>query len=338
MILLTKSNVLGCTCADSDIYRSYESALNIFKGEIISEGEVEIYDTIYVDRTNFELIHTGDWKYEVRILDVYKSDLNLDSTITIQTDQGSSCAFPLEVGSEYLIFTYMWNGILSTGYCTRTAKTSSKQAKNDLTHLEKFKSKINTGNYKQGSFISEDKATTFMFYGNGRLIYSHQKEGKIYKGKGEYIFKNGQLKIVFNQNINNRTWGNHMLYEEGHDSIKFEVGIKDVDENAIINGFEISLLNIDSTEIYHAIVDGNTAKFAIEKENKLSGMILSKTGYPRYFEDIPNWGKDYHEITLKWDKAFINLKGQDMKLEASFKNDNIILNGETYAFQQKPHD
>ncbi|GAB3659941.1 hypothetical protein GCM10028791_33640 [Echinicola sediminis] len=228
----------------------------------------------------------------------------------------------------------MWNGVLSTGYCTRTAKTSSKQAKNDLTYLKKFKSKINSGNYKQGTFISEDEATTFTFYGNGRLIYSHHQDGMFYKGKGEYIFKNDKLKIDFNEEINNRTWGNHMLYEEGQDSIKFEVGIKGVGEKTIIKGFEISLLNIDSIQVYHGIVDGNTAKFAIEKGIELSGMILSKTGYPRYFEDVPNWGNDYHEITLEWDKAFINLKGQEMKLEASFKNDKIILNGETYTSEQ----
>ncbi|WP_460546393.1 hypothetical protein [Echinicola sediminis] len=48
IILLTKINGLGCSCAESDIFSSYESALNVFKGEILSEGEVELYDTLYV--------------------------------------------------------------------------------------------------------------------------------------------------------------------------------------------------------------------------------------------------------------------------------------------------
>jgi hypothetical protein len=327
IILFIKFSALGCSCGDSDIFNSYESAINIFTGKILSENIEELYDTLFVDQTNFEIIQTGDWQYDIQVLDVYKSEINANEIIKINTDRYSSCSYSLDVGSDYLIFTYKWNGKLYTGFCTRTAKIDSNFAKKDLVQLNKFKTNLNSDRYLQGTYISEDNTTIIKFSGNGRLIYQCEEDGETKKGKGDYIFKKGRLKVDFNQNMVDRTQVNHMLYEEGYDSIVFIIRIMDIDKNPTIDDFEISLLKVDGTEIYHADIKGNISRFAIASGIELLGMIFSKPGYPIHFENIPNWGKDYHELTLKWDQIFINLKDHKKNFKVSYKNDQLVLDG-----------
>lgn len=108
LLLLTTMPASACTCAGGLPFIDHvTNADAIFAGKVIAQEPATTPTRygVYPMLTTMEV--TKVWKGAKQ------------STITVATDQSSSCAYFLEVGEEYLLFAREIDGVLVTGLCDR---------------------------------------------------------------------------------------------------------------------------------------------------------------------------------------------------------------------------
>jgi len=109
-ILLSAPSALG-SCAVPEIKANAE----FFKSDLVFTGKVLSQNYRDVDE------HHSGWFYRVSVSQVFKGPTRKD--FTVYTEDASN-RFPLEIGSEYLLFAYRWHGPLEIEDCDNSALLS----------------------------------------------------------------------------------------------------------------------------------------------------------------------------------------------------------------------
>ncbi|KAB2334462.1 hypothetical protein F7731_14705 [Cytobacillus depressus] len=128
MFVNPSSIAMACDCnIPKNANEALEKAAAVFRGEVLQLTEEKI---------------NGE-SYSVALISVSEIWKGIEeSQVRVYTEKGSSCQFDFEVGKEYLLYSYEYNGMLKVINCSRCAEV--KYANQDLLELGKGKEPVNT--------------------------------------------------------------------------------------------------------------------------------------------------------------------------------------------------
>jgi hypothetical protein len=133
-LCLIPSGAFACVCGSSDPPVEFSRAKAVFIGEMLGGTEkFSLKDDGDMPRS----IEAGSVRFTVE--EVFKGNVINETTIEIASMDGTSCGpYGLTRGERYLVYAYgdeKNDAILYTGVCTRTKRTSSPFANQDLDFL-----------------------------------------------------------------------------------------------------------------------------------------------------------------------------------------------------------
>ncbi len=135
LILLTATELMGCSCNRYRIFKGQKKADIVFKGTVINIPEFLISEPIYPGSEQTDDYTLYEFEFEIHSIYKEKKVFKEAKTVKIRTTGGGAdCGNWFDVGTTHLVYSYRTNELprnrtetdeyLTTSLCTRTKKAN----------------------------------------------------------------------------------------------------------------------------------------------------------------------------------------------------------------------